>query len=162
MGQKIFKKTLTLMEDETDIPYFGKTFIFSMTCSSCKYHKSDVESAEKRDPSKYSLDITSEEDMNIRVVRGSDATVKVPRIGTIEPGESADGYVTNVQGVLERIKQQVEFLKEDSDDADIKKKARNMIKKINRMIFGQETGKLIIEDPSGNSAIISDKAVKKK
>ena len=31
------EKTLTLIEDEKDIPYFGKTFIFSMQCSNCKF-----------------------------------------------------------------------------------------------------------------------------
>ncbi|MBU90407.1 hypothetical protein CMO94_02595, partial [Candidatus Woesearchaeota archaeon] len=33
-----FKKTLVLMEKETEVPYFGKVFLFSMTCGNCKYH----------------------------------------------------------------------------------------------------------------------------
>jgi len=37
-----------------------------------------------------------------------------------------------------------------------------MIKKLQRVIWGQEKQKLIIEDSSGNSAIISDKAIKEK
>ena len=39
------KNTLTLMECEKDIPYFGKVFLFSMSCSNqeCKYHKADLE-----------------------------------------------------------------------------------------------------------------------
>jgi C4-type Zn-finger protein len=37
-----------------------------------------------------------------------------------------------------------------------------MIKKIHRIVWGQEKQKLIIEDSTGNSAIISDKAVKEK
>ena len=41
-------------------------------------------------------------------------------------------------------------------------KAKNMLKKINKIIDGQEKAKLIIEDPSGNSAIISEKAEKSK
>ena len=32
-------KTLTLMQQEKDIPFFGKMFLFSMTCNKCKYHK---------------------------------------------------------------------------------------------------------------------------
>ncbi|MBI5398426.1 hypothetical protein HZB03_03085, partial [Candidatus Woesearchaeota archaeon] len=32
-------KNLTLMEDEIEVPYFGKVFLFSMDCSNCKYHK---------------------------------------------------------------------------------------------------------------------------
>jgi len=41
-----------------------------------------------------------------------------------------------------------------------KNKAKNMLKKILRVMWGQEKLKIIVEDPSGNSAIISDKAVK--
>ena len=43
------------------------------------------------------------------------------------------------------------------DNAD-KKKAKNMLKKIMKIMWGQEKQKIIIEDPSGNSAIISDRA----
>ena len=156
------KPALTLREEEIEVPFFGKVFLFSMTCSSCGYHKSDVECAERKEPVKYSLDITSEEDMNIRVVRSSEGIIKIPRIGSIEPGPAANGFITNVEGVLQRIKDQVESLKEESDDEETKKKCKNMIKKLGRVMWGQESVKLVIEDPSGNSAIISEKAVKSK
>ena len=61
-------KTLTLMETEKEIPYFGMCYLFSMDCSSCGYHKADVEAAEDREPVKYTLDIDNEKDMHIRVV----------------------------------------------------------------------------------------------
>ena len=155
-------KTLTLMEELIEIPYFGNTFVFSMRCSSCKYSKADLEAEENKPPAKYTLDITDSEDMSIRVIKSSQATVKVPRIASIEPGQAADGYVTNVEGIFQRIKDQLESIKNNDDDEDAKNKARKMIKKINRIIIGQDSAKLIIEDPSGNSAIISDKAVKGK
>ena len=74
---------LTLTEDERDVPYFGKVFVFSMSCTNCKYHKADVECAEKHDPARYTLEINSEDDMSIRIVKSSEATVKIPRITTI-------------------------------------------------------------------------------
>ena len=37
------ENTLTLTEMERDIPFFGMVAIFSMDCSSCNYHKADVE-----------------------------------------------------------------------------------------------------------------------
>jgi zinc finger protein len=157
------EKTLSLTETSRDIPFFGVCHIFSMDCSSCKYHKADVESEEASgEPVKYTLDITSEEDMKIRVIKSSEATVKLPYIGTIEPGETANGYITNVEGVFNRIKNQIEHLKEAAEEDDEKTKAKNQLKKITRIMWGQEKGQLIIEDPSGNSAIISPKAVKSK
>ncbi|MBN1792424.1 ZPR1 zinc finger domain-containing protein [Candidatus Woesearchaeota archaeon] len=159
------KKTLALMESEMDIPYFGKAYIFSMDCENpeCGYHKADVESAEEgRGSAKYTLEIDSEEDMKIRVVKSSSATIKIPHIGSIEPGEAANGYVTNVEGILQRMKKQIERLRDDSEDEDDKKKAKNMLKKLTRVMWGQEKLKITLEDPNGNSAIISPKAVKGK
>lgn len=155
-------KTLSLMELDRDIPFFGPVAIFSMDCNTCKYHKGDVEVINEQEPCRYTLEITSEEDMSIRVVKSAMANVKIPHVGTIEGGENANGYVTNVEGVLNRIKKQVEFLRDSAEDKTEEKKAKNLLKKITKITWGQEPAKLIIEDVTGNSAIISEKAVKEK
>lgn len=149
---------LTLTEDEKEVPYFGKIFIFAMTCSSCKYHKADIECADRKDPARYTLEISSEDDMKIRVVKSSEATVKIAYVGSIEPGPDSNGDVTNVEGILTRFKEQIEGLKNDAEDDEDRKKAKNLLKKIARITWGQEKAVLTVEDPTGNSAIISDKA----
>ena len=154
------EKTLILTERDTEVPYFGKVYMFSMTCNNCKYHKADIEAMEQKEPVKYEFEITSEEDMKVRVVKSAEATVKLPHIATISPGPAAQGYVTNIEGILSRVKYQVEAAKEMEEDDEDKKKAKNLLKKILNITWGKEKQKLIIEDPSGNSAIISDKAVK--
>ena len=154
------QKTLILTEREIEVPYFGKLYLFSMTCDNCKYHKADIESIEKKDPVKFEFDISSEEDTKVRIVKSSEATVKLPHITTITPGPASQGFVTNIEGILNRVKHQIEVAKETEEDDAIKKKAKNLLKKIMKITWGQEKQKLIIEDPSGNSAIISDKAVK--
>ncbi len=156
------KNTLKLTELEREIPYFGRVFIFSMQCSSCKYHKSDVEPTEQGTPARYTLEISSEDDMSIRIVKSASATVKIPRITTIEPGTASNGYITNVEGILNRIKTQLESVRDNAEDKADRKKAKTMLKKIQDTIWGRNPMKLILEDPSGNSAIISDKAVKEK
>ena len=155
------EKKVVLTEREENIPYFGKAYLFSMTCTSCKFHKADVESVDEKDASRYSIDISSDQDMKIRVVKSSQATVKIPHIATIEPGPASQGYVTNIEGIINRLKQQTEALKDDEDE-ETADKARKLIKKLNRVTWGEEKIRLIIDDPSGNSAIISDKAVVEK
>jgi len=157
-----YKKSLSLTEEEVEVPFFGKVFIFSMTCSSCRYHKSDIEATEKKDPCKYTFEITKEEDMKVRIVKSSEATVKLPHIATITPGASAQGFVTNIEGILNRIRHQIESARDSAEDKSDKKKAKNLLKKLTRVSWGQDKQKIIIEDPSGNSAIISDKAEKSK
>ncbi len=154
------EKKMILTEREVEVPYFGKVYLFSMTCNNCKYHKADVEATEQKEPVKFEFEISSENDMKIRVVKSSEATVKLPHIATITPGPASQGYVTNIEGILNRVKYQIETVKEMEEDEEDKKKAKNLLKKILNITWGKEKQKLIIEDPSGNSAIISDKAIK--
>jgi zinc finger protein len=156
------EKTLSLMESEKEIPYFGKVYIFSMNCTSCKYHKADVEAVERKDPCKFTFEVSSEQDMSVRIVKSSEATLKIPFIITMEPGPSSNGFVTNVEGILNRVKHAIESARDAEEEDEAKKKAKNMLKKLQKVMWGQDTLKIILEDPSGNSAIISDKAVKSK
>jgi zinc finger protein len=160
------KKTLALLESEMEIPYFGRTYIFSMDCANpeCGYHKADIESAEEnKEPAKYTLEINSEDDMKIRVVKSSTATIKIPHVGNIEPGEASNGYVTNIEGILLRMKKQVEKLRDDQEaEEEERSKAKNIVKKLTKVMWGQEKLKITLEDPNGNSAIISPKAEKSK
>lgn len=153
------KKKLSLIEDEKDIPYFGKVYIFSMNCKDCKYNKSDIEVAENKGPMRYSLEISDKKDMNIRVVKSSTAKVKILQLKMdVEPGPGSVGYISNVEGVIDKFKKIIESERDNSDDADVRKKAKNLLKKIWKVKLGDVKVKLIIEDPRGNSAIISDKA----
>lgn len=156
------KDTLTLTEAERDIPFFGELAIFSMDCSSCGYHKADVEALESHEPVKYVIEINSEEDLKIRVIKSSFANIKIPHVGSIESGEAANGYITNIEGILNRIKKHVEVIRDSYEDKSDVKKAKNILKKLNKVLWGQESIKITLEDPTGNSAIISDKAVKSK
>lgn len=161
-GQKCpmcMKDTLSLTEAERDIPYFGKVYIFSMSCSGCNYHKADIE-CEKNEPAKYTFEIASEADLNVRVVKSSTATVKIPRIMDIEPGTAANGYVTNIEGILNRVKVMLEKARDFAEDDEDRRKAKSMLKKIQDVMWGHDKITITIEDPEGNSCIISDKAVK--
>ncbi len=156
------KKTLSLTEEEMEVPYFGKLSLFSMTCNDCKYHIADVEAVDKKEPAKFTFDISSEQDMKVRVIKSSQATVKLLHITTITPGPASTGYITNIEGILNRVKHQIEVARDSEEDLAVKKKAKNLLKKILNIKWGREKQKLIIEDPSGNSAIISEKAIKSK
>ncbi|MBT4540458.1 ZPR1 zinc finger domain-containing protein [Candidatus Woesearchaeota archaeon] len=158
------KNTLTLLESEKDIPYFGRVFLFSMDCSNkaCNYHKADLEAAERQEPCKYTFDVKTEDDLKVRVVKSGEALVKIPRIMSIEPGSASNGYVTNVEGILNRVKMMLEKTRDDADDKSDRKKAKNMLKKVQDALWGRGEIKIILEDKSGNSAIISEKAVKSK
>ena len=156
-------KTLTLIEDQKDIPFFGKVYLYSMTCSSCAFHKSDVESADRRDPCKITFILNNTKDLNVRVVKGSEATVTLTQLKmNVRPGPASNGYVTNIEGVLQRFKKILEERRDLAEDEDDKKKAKALLKKMWKIECGDEPLTIVIEDPSGNSAIISEKAKTEK
>ena len=155
----------TLTQHERKIPFGDKevlVYMYSLTCENCKYHVSDLEFAEAQEPVKYTIEIDKEDDMKIRVVKSAEATVKIPHIVTIESGPQSQGYVTNIEGLLKRVQQIIEQARDSAEDDEDKKKAKNLLKKLTRIMWGQEKQKIIIEDPTGNSVIISEKAVKSK
>ena len=156
------KKTLAMTEADTEVPYFGKLFVFSMQCSSCGFRKADVEAAEQKAPVKWIFEIASKEDLNVRVVRSSEGIIKIAHVGSIEPGVASEGYITNIEGIITRIKEQVEHLRDSAEDDADKTKAKNLLKKIMKILWGEEKVIMTIEDPTGNSAIISEKAKKGK
>lgn len=156
------KATLTLSQAEREVPYFGSLLIFSMDCSSCKFHQADVEASQQQEPAKWTMEISSEDDLSVRVVKSSEATVKIPHMMSIEPGPASNGYITNIEGILNRVKTTLEDARDSEEDPKKKKKAKNQLKKLQKVLVGHESLKITIEDPSGNSAIISEKAEKKK
>ena len=153
------KNTLTLIEEEKDIPYFGKCYLMSMRCESCNYYKSDIESAERKDPTRYTFTVKDKKDLNVRVVKSSEATIKIPTLRmSVDSGVGSIGYITNIEGVIRRFKKIIEDQRDLAEDEDVKKHAKNLLKKLWKIENGEEELKIIIEDPSGNSAIISEKA----
>lgn len=156
------KKTMHLTELERNIPFFGKILLFSMSCSNCKYHKSDVEVVDKKEPAKYTFQVENKKDLDVRIIKSAEAIVKIPHVGDMLPGPAAKGFITTVEGLINRFIVQIEQLRDSAEDKNERKKAKNLLKKLNKVLAGNEKIKIIIEDSTGNSVIISDKAEKKK
>jgi zinc finger protein len=153
------KKELTVIDREIEIPYFGQTFVFSMKCNSCDFSKADVEFAEKKDPVKITFEVESEQDLYVRVVKSSSALVKIPTLRmSMEPGTGSEGFVTNVEGLIGRFEKILEIERDGADDKTVRKKAKNLLKKIWKAKLGELPMKIVISDKTGNSAIVSENA----
>ncbi len=152
------EKTLTLREETYNIPHFGKCFLMSMSCSSCNYNSSDVEAEEQKPPTRQTFTLENKKDLNVRVIKSSEATVKIPQLKMdVTPGVASSGYISNIEGLLLRFKKIIEKERDSNDEPEVKKHAKNLLKKLWKAELGEFPLKIIIEDPSGNSAIISEK-----
>lgn len=152
------EKSLSATFNPMDIPYFGEVMETTVVCESCGYRHSEVFVLEGKGPARYEMPVSTAEDMFVRVVRSSNATIEVPELGvTVTPGPNAEGFVSNVEGVLERIAD-VLITAKSWEDAKKTQKAEELLKRIDGIKKGKETVHLIITDQTGNSAIISDKS----
>jgi zinc finger protein len=110
------------------------------------------------------LSITTVDDLDARVIRSSSGTIRVPELGVnIEPGFASESYISNVEGVLDRIEGVVRFATGSAKEAGNEESTRigeQILENISLARIGQFPLTIILEDPLGNSAIASEKVVR--
>jgi zinc finger protein len=143
-----------------NIPYFSDILIISAVCPSCGYKFVDTKLLKHNDPARYTVVIEAVDDLSIRVVRSMSASIEIPELGVrIDPGPVCQGFVSNVEGVLDRIEQVVKGAFNWGNDLE-KENAAALLADIVRVKAGTYPITLILEDPDGNSGIESEKATK--
>ena len=153
---------LDITEVEYEVENFGPIILSATSCESCGFKHSDVFSLSTHDPTTMSLEVASIEDLKIRIVRGSTATILIPELGvTVQPGQYNEGFISNVEGVLVRIEEVLRFLAR-SLGGQKKQRAESVLRKVERAKEGRSRFALILKDPSGNSTIFSEKTKKRK
>lgn len=146
-----------------DIPYFGEAMLIAGVCS-CGFRHSDTILLSQKEPARYTLEVTEPDDLDARVVRSCSGTIRIPELGVdVEPGSASESYISNVEGVLARVSGIVAFAARSAREAgniEATRRGEEILESIDLARRGQFKLTFIIEDPLGNSAIASDKAVK--
>ncbi len=138
-----------------EIPHFSNMWLIHIKCNNCGYKHNDMINLDIKEPMRYIYHAENKNDYTTKIVRSANATIRIPRIGAIiEPGPSATGFINNIEGILQDIKQKAEILLRDAETAEQKKKIHDYINKLDSIIEKNSAIDIIIEDPFGNSAII--------
>jgi zinc finger protein len=147
-----------------DLPYLGESLETMLRCRECGFRHTDFILTDTKDPLRHSLVVNEEDDIMIRVVRSSSGTVRIPEFGIeIEPGVASDAYITNVEGVIVRIEKVLFQLLQDVETEEEATKIQDLVEVFARVRGGSaDPITLIIEDPFGNSAILSEKVLVEK
>jgi len=143
---------------QTDnIPYFSDILIITASCDACGYRFTDTQVLGEHEPGRLEFAVDTPEDMVVRVVRSMRGVVHLPELGVrIDPGPACEGFVTNIEGVLERVANVVKGVLSCGDEGE-SGRASVILGQIELVKEGRFPVTLIIDDPSGNSAIISEK-----
>ena len=83
--------------------------------------------------------------------------MSIPEIGVkVEHGPKSEGYVTNVEGVITRFEDAVKQALHLFNDNTSQKNAQLVLNDLKSIVNGEKTATLIIEDPFGQSNVVSD------
>ena len=152
--------TLVMRSLPLTIPYFGDALQTTVLCSSCSFRHADLILMREGPPVRYKMRATTG-DLDARVVRSSAATIRIPELGLrVEPGLRAEAFVTNPEGVLHRLEPMVSMVARSAETAAAKRKGERTLAALKGMIAGTKSFTIVLEDPTGNSAILHERAQK--
>lgn len=94
---------LRMIAHVDSIPYFGEHTQVTVLCHACGWRQTDFIPAEGKKAGAWNLTINDPEKLRSRVVRSSSCTVRIPELDLeVMPGSNSTGYVSNIEGVLNR------------------------------------------------------------
>ena len=152
--------TLKALQYIHEIPYFGKVMESTIICEKCGYRNADVMILEERAPKLYTVRVEEGRGLFTRVIRSKSGTIELDEVGIkIEPGPAAQGFVTNVEGVIERVKETLlmarNFKEEDGDESAVER-IDELLSYIEEVREGKKPITVRVMDPFGNSALIGE------
>tara|TARA_B100001175_G_scaffold165974_1_gene140737 strand:- start:518 stop:1111 length:594 start_codon:yes stop_codon:yes gene_type:complete len=157
------ENSLKMMAHSSEIPYFGEHTQITMSCNSCGWRVTDFIPAEGKKAGSWTLIVSSTEHISARVVRSSSCTVRIAELGLeVTPGSSSTGYISNVEGVLDRFASAIGTIRRQADvenDEVTKTKCDELLSKIDMVKSGELVVTLQLLDPVGHSQILHEEAV---
>ncbi len=151
------RKALRVYGRVDEIPHFGKVLEQFIQCEACGYRISDVMCLDERDPAEYRYRVNSPDDVKVRVIRSPSGFLEIPEVGVeVRPGPAAEGFVSNVEGVLRRVKRHVKLAAKWSDREEARERAEKILERIEAALSGEDEITIVLKDPYGHSAIIPE------
>ena len=156
---------LGMMTHVDEIPYFGEHTQVTVLCDFCGWRQTDFIPAEGKIPGASSLVITNPVLMSARVIRSSSCTVRLLELDLeVKPGSSSTGYVSNVEGVIDRFMDVIimvtrQAYAEDAEMSDIKR-LQEMHTTLLELKEDPIPNSITLEllDPNGHSQILHEDA----
>ena len=95
--------------------------------------------------------------LNVRVVRSGSGTYRLPEWGIdVEPGPTAESFITNIEGILYRVRLVIETARNFADLDSEKQRATEILDQMQEAIRGEFPFTFVMEDPAGVSGILPD------
>jgi zinc finger protein len=166
---------LGMVANVDDIPYFGEHTQVTVLCHACGWRQTDFIPAEGKKAGAWALVLDDTKKLRSRVVRSSSCTVKIPELDLeVMPGTNSTGYVSNIEGVLNRfvdiinmvrrdIERDIALASEENNSDNMKSLTTldSLLKSIEQV--GEESVFTVeFLDPHGHSMILDEDALERE
>jgi len=133
--------------------------LVTATCD-CGFRCVDTLILKEAEPVEWTIQVEDIGDLSARVVRSNRGKMQIPELGiSIEPGPACEACITNVEGILCQVEDVIGRVLTWAEGAE-RERAMALLQELEQVREGRKAITIIISDPSGNSAIISNKATK--
>ena len=152
--------SLTMLTLSSEIPYFGEHTQITILCDHCGWKHTDFIPSEGMKPGYWSLELDSIDKLTSRIVRSSSCTIRIPQLDLeVTPGGSSSGFISNIEGVINRFENVVgTIIRSTSDSDELIQKAKQIQEDLNIAKYGERSFQIVLLDPRGRSQIIHDEA----
>lgn len=141
----------------TRIPFYKETVIMSFTCDHCGFENNEIQPAAEIDPNgcRITLEIKTPTDLNRRIVKSDQTSVRFVELDFEIPSKSQKGEVTTIEGIIERSiagleqDQTVRRIQHPDDAAQIDE----FIAKFRCLRSVEKPFTIVFEDITGNSRV---------
>ncbi len=150
--------SLAMLSLSSEIPYFGEHTQITILCEHCGWKHTDFIPSEGKKPGFWSIVLDSVDKLSSRIVRSSSCTIRIPQLELeVAPGGSSSGFVSNIEGVINRFENVVgTVIRGSSDSNDLIQKANIILENLNIAKSGGSNFEIVLLDPRGRSQIIHD------
>lgn len=151
-------RELRLLVTTYEVPFFDKVLLTSVSCE-CGFRHADSIVLGEKEPTRFKIKI-NEKNLFAKVIRSTSGTIRIPELGvTIEPGPASQAFITNLEGILDRVSSIVRTLMRwNEGDEEKVRKCESILKRIEDTLEGKDELTLVLEDPFGNSLILSEES----
>tara|TARA_B100000459_G_C8542503_1_gene185653 strand:+ start:115 stop:738 length:624 start_codon:yes stop_codon:yes gene_type:complete len=165
---------LRMVANVDEIPYFGEHTQVTVMCHGCGWRQTDFIPAEGKKAGASSLVLNDSKKLRSRVVRSSSCTVRIPELDLeVMPGTNSTGYVSNIEGVLNRFVDIINMVRRDverdiANDSVVSEENTNALSTLDGLLTSisqaGEQSIFTVEflDPHGHSMILDSDAVERE
>lgn len=155
-------RELKLIVETYEVPFFDKILLTSISCE-CGFRHADSIVLGEKEPTRYRIK-ANRNNLFTKVIRSTSGTIRIPELGvSIEPGPASQAFITNLEGVLSRVADIVAMaMRWNEGDEEKVKRCKWILERINNVIEGDEELTVVLEDPFGNSLILSDESFRER